>query len=126
MGEFKGTPGPWRLECGDHTHRYVTVVGSDDLTVFYKYGAGSKQESDRDEINARLIAASPELLAAAKALVMQREQVVQLIEDYHAGKLLLSEFEHEVTGALTGSTEIGDAKRARAAIARALGSETGE
>lgn len=60
------TPGPWSMECGDHTHRYVRVYDSDDRTIFYKYGSGTKAEADQDEANARLISAAPELLDALK------------------------------------------------------------
>lgn len=81
MGEFKGTPGPWSLECGDHTHRYVRVTGADDLTVFYKYGAGNKADNDRDEINARLIAAAPDMVAVLAELLTEAEDVFVCMAD---------------------------------------------
>ena len=63
------SPRPWRLECGDHTHRYVHVTDADDRTVHYKYACAGPREGARDEDNARLIAAAPDLLEAGTSLL---------------------------------------------------------
>jgi len=63
------TPGPWFLEVGDRNHRYALVKCADDRTIHYKYGSGTKREADLDEVNARLISAAPDLLAACQQFV---------------------------------------------------------
>lgn len=81
------TPGPWKLEVGDHTHRYVLVTDEADHTIHYKYGSGLARDADRDEANAHLIAAAPELLEAlvniekAQAFGNDKEGLADLIAD---------------------------------------------
>lgn len=77
MGEFKGRPGPWKLECGDRNHRYIHVTDSDDRTIIYKYGAALKIESDLDEADGRLIASAPALLEALTGLLFDYESIMQ-------------------------------------------------
>lgn len=69
MSERKHTPGPWKLEVGDHSHRYSLVTDEDDRTIHYKYGSGTAYDAEKDEANARLIAASPEILGALTEIV---------------------------------------------------------
>lgn len=100
------TPGPWSMDQGDHTHRYVHVTDADDRTIFYKYGAGSAREADQDEANARLVAAAPELLAALKRLLPTN---IDLTNDLVPDDLVLP---CDVT--------LGELRAAAAAIAKAL------
>ena len=51
------TPGPWRVDCGEYSDEYVL-----------RNGLVTHTEAER-EANARLIAAAPDLLAAARAVV---------------------------------------------------------
>lgn len=60
------TPGPWRWD----ENGYCWLVGSDSTTILHVDDSGNKCPS-RDDPNARLIAAAPELLKALKALLAE-------------------------------------------------------
>jgi hypothetical protein len=73
----KHTPGPWRYMSGTHS-----VYASENKAVAQIYGPRKSANPERDA-NARLIAASPCLLAAAETaraalseLLMTRDPVV--------------------------------------------------
>lgn len=60
MAEFKGTPGPWRLYAG------FVVKDVDESGDWWELATVSDQVPDAERLpNARLIAAAPDLLAAA-------------------------------------------------------------
>lgn len=118
MSEFKGTPGPW---CVDTTVSlgaygvwtdYVTHPGHDGagygsqvcsvITDCFKLTDKGKQRTQRDA-NARLIAASPDLLAT-----------LTRIQEMADGEL-------RRIGAIPGSSISQIEADARAAIAKALG-----
>ena len=69
----KATPGPWTLECGDHSHRYVCVTGENEQTVHYKYGSGTKASADQDEANAALIVAAVNALPKLLSIIARSE-----------------------------------------------------
>jgi hypothetical protein len=64
------TPGPWKTSFLDDT-RIEDKNGSDVAMALGEYST----ESDRMEANARLIAAAPDLLEAAKSAWMLIEQI---------------------------------------------------
>jgi len=74
MNEFKGTPGPWRVE-----KRYFVESNTDPKDIL---GIGTVADcrpyaTDRHpeaEANARLVAAAPDLLAALAGLVERLER----------------------------------------------------
>lgn len=68
------TPGPWR-KCGGYTPKFVAIDSNDGYIVFQmadhivdkEHGKEIRApEYETQQANARLIAASPELLAACK------------------------------------------------------------
>ena len=61
--ETKHTPGPWSIALGDGCF----IVETDDSTVRFVV-MGLNMEGDRS--NAQLIAAAPDLLAAANAAIV--------------------------------------------------------
>jgi hypothetical protein len=76
----KHTPGPWTVEppSDQAPHMWITAPTSSGIakveTCDYDDGRGERL-TDEDFANARLIAASPELLAALK-------EAVEIIEEY--------------------------------------------
>lgn len=64
--EVRGhTPGPWHLKVGADGNKYGAIMGPDNVLVATT-GYRVCVESSEDENNARLIAAAPDLLKAAK------------------------------------------------------------
>jgi hypothetical protein len=63
MKEFKGTPGPWRMDRNNvHTGQIATIhhcIGNDWVEIWSPDWPDTEQ---KQEANARLIAAAPELL----------------------------------------------------------------
>jgi hypothetical protein len=88
--ETKHTPGPWSVAIGDGCF----VVETNDAFIRFVIH-GSNQEGD--EANARLIAAAPELLQAAK----------DFVEWFECSRI--------------GDKPIAELSHARAAIAKATG-----
>lgn len=102
MGEMKPTPGPWKVS--QNVSRHVVgptggVIASAELSC--------KQEIS--EANARLIAAAPELLEAAKLVLEWYEA-----EDNHSG----TDFYQRMQMCRDSEDAI------RAAIAKATGEQT--
>lgn len=82
MKEFKGTPGPWRLEEEDSSDHGIDAVSAVDPKDGQQFEVCEVWGIDHDmsicevsRSNARLIAAAPELLAALQAAwaAMDRE-----------------------------------------------------
>jgi len=62
MSEAKHTPGPWHIMPRGQ-------VGCDSFPICEVYDADPRNDNPEQEANARLIAASPDLLAACKRLI---------------------------------------------------------
>lgn len=60
MKDFKGTPGPWVVEVGE----YVMDEDGNCIAAF-----GGWHANDKDEANANLCAAAPELLEALQDML---------------------------------------------------------
>lgn len=60
MKEFKGTPGPWRFNGSE-----IESELCDYIADVY----GTNADTDEEKANAKLIATSPDLLAALQSLV---------------------------------------------------------
>jgi|ADGO01.1.fsa_nt_gi hypothetical protein len=60
MKEFKGTPGQWIVEDGE----YVMDEDGNCIAAF-----GGMRATDKDEANANLCAAAPELLEALQEMI---------------------------------------------------------
>lgn len=77
MSEFKGTPGPWVVEDGE----YVMDQDGNCIGAF-----GGMPATDKDEANAILCAAAPDLLDALQCAIHHvREQAKS---DGHAAGVL--------------------------------------
>jgi hypothetical protein len=90
------TPGPWghvRAIQGHHGHYIETLSGSTVCDLYFLHG-GAKH-FDNAEFNARLISAAPDLLSSCQ----------------------------EMLNCLDSNRDQGEAKRARAAIKKALGDQ---
>lgn len=109
----KHTPGPWRevVNCADYEafptliyagSSFVAQVATDQLTV-----------ESRDEANARLIAAAPDLLTTIEGLLAHCAGTNAAF--YGSGK------SKDLRAAFTGQKELMQA--ARAAIAKAKGTQ---
>ncbi|EPO6584328.1 hypothetical protein [Enterobacter hormaechei] len=61
MKEFKGTPGPWAVDWSD----FVVVSKDGEGVADFDYG---RFDDDEDCLNAILIAAAPDLLAALQEM----------------------------------------------------------
>jgi ABC-type nitrate/sulfonate/bicarbonate transport system substrate-binding protein len=105
MSEIKHTPGPWSVHSGDD-YNGVRIDGPDGRSVAHAHqrdphptlGQGITQAEA--EINARLIAAAPELLETMQMIMDRAEEWINMNLD----------------------GEVGD--NARAAIAKATGSQS--
>lgn len=66
MSEFKGTPGPWHIQ-DDHGKRWIETAGNDDTIaeIHRRRSKGGVYSCEEALANAKLIAAAPDLLAAA-------------------------------------------------------------
>ncbi|WP_313327719.1 hypothetical protein [Enterobacter oligotrophicus] len=68
MKEFKGTPGPWSVDRNNvHTGRIATIhhcIGNDWVEV---WSPDWPDTEEKQEANAKLIAAAPDLLEALQA-----------------------------------------------------------
>lgn len=96
MREFKGTPGPWRLDkYGNVVHGQADGFGI-NKSVRVSGVAIPGQTTAEYEANTRLLAAAPELLEALRGLIAL--------------------YEHD-----EGCRQIQEYKRAKAAMAKALG-----
>lgn len=68
--EFKGTTAPWRIAAKDYKKQYYVIHGIDTPTRFVQvltinYGFHPiKEQLQRTQANAYLVAAAPDLLAA--------------------------------------------------------------
>jgi hypothetical protein len=97
MKEFKGTPGPWKVDRNNvHTGQIATIhhcIGNDWVEIWSPAWPDSEEAQ---EANANLIAAAPDLLEALQDIVT-----------YHFGKTA------------TAPAYL----KARAAISKALGEE---
>lgn len=69
MKEFKGTPGPWETDRNNvHTGQIATIhccIGNDWVEI---WSPNWPDTEEKQEANARLIAAAPELLEALRQL----------------------------------------------------------
>lgn len=72
------TPGEWRLDAGDHTHRYAHVLDDDDRTIHYKYASGTATEAALEDANAAHIATFDP--PTALALISSAREVERLRE----------------------------------------------
>lgn len=67
MSEYKHTPGPWKAEKSNNC---IAIVSGDyGYGVAKTYGTGKE-----DTLNARLIAAAPELLEALKLCIPELKE----------------------------------------------------
>jgi len=117
MGEVKHTPGPWDWVEDRANGGFSGLVGPDGLEVLFP---NTRNEGDTgaawfedfpSEANARLIAASPDLLEALKAAQT-------------ALAMIVSPLSIEATTTLDAYTHALNAEQAaRAAIAKATGVE---
>lgn len=92
MKEFKGTPGKWNLvEVVDSTNKGEQVAFIQTEKYAFDISAVERKEIDRHEFtsNAKLIAASPDLLNACIELIkftsehkdhIKREELVKLTQ----------------------------------------------
>lgn len=101
--ETKHTKGPWSLTTG--ASGQVHVAFGHDGQYVAKVDACPVRSVDENDANARLISAAPDLLAALDPFV-----------DFPADA-----FEGDDDASYTMTMTIGDMKRARAAIAKAVG-----
>jgi hypothetical protein len=72
MSAFKGTPGPWQTDCGQHDAPYQDIrvqAGGHRICIVWIDDAPVPEYNATQEANARLIAAAPELLDALNNLV---------------------------------------------------------
>lgn len=96
--EFRGTPGPWKWDCGvippDGPGRYADIYIDGGEKIIARFNEFLEVAPEEGCANARLIAAAPELLEALA-------EMVELFHGYQGMEL----------------------NRARAALARALGEE---
>ena len=69
MKEFKGTPGPWHMDRNNvHTGQIATIhhcIGNDWVEI---WSPDWPDTEEKQEANAKLIAAAPELLEALQDL----------------------------------------------------------
>jgi len=100
----KHTEGPWTM---DSEMRTSVNAGDKHIAMvnFYKTGKSDDVSGDEHEANARLIAAAPELLAALEAVVECQKHTYGRGIDLHIEMIDI-------------------AKKARAAIALATGSQS--
>lgn len=70
MSTNQHTPGPWRVTTDGDSD---PIVWADQVTAIARVYAGPLGGTTRRESNARLIASSPALLAALKAMVEARD-----------------------------------------------------
>ena len=101
MSEHKFTPGPWRVSG---LLRYVLALKTKTVC---EVPCGGARLANVDIANAQLMAAAPDLLAACEALVERYESLVH--SDYDGCNAL--------------EPLLADAAHARAAIAKALGTQ---
>lgn len=96
MSDFKGTPGPWSVDRNNvHSGRIATIhhcIGNDWIEI---WSPNWPDTEEKQESNANLIAAAPELLEALQ----------DMVESYQ----------------YESSMENPSLLKARAAIAKALG-----
>ena len=87
MNPIKHTPGPWEIGAGDENS--FGIFGLDGnvrpclASVWQGHYEGDRREIEA-EINARLIVAAPELLAALKSLVDPTSDRIKAYEDARA------------------------------------------
>jgi hypothetical protein len=62
------TPGPWSYGCTDKRHKEFAIMAEGGKVGAVFAGFGAHFDWEQSEANARLMAASPELLAALKGL----------------------------------------------------------
>lgn len=84
MSEFKGTPGPWEVDRNDvHAGRIATIfhcVNNDWVEV---WSPNWPDTEEKQEANANLIAAAPELLEALQSIIdLQTRGYVVLGDKY--------------------------------------------
>jgi hypothetical protein len=95
MKEFKGTPGPWSVDRNNvHTGQIATIhhcIGNDWVEV---WSPDWPDTEEKQEANAQLIAAAPDLL---KELQKLREYVINICDvdedDCHSEHPLMSSLE---------------------------------
>ncbi|ENF7816096.1 hypothetical protein ABR157_001857 [Enterobacter soli] len=105
MKRFEGSPAPWRINGVDyHDYGLIDAEGGEIMLL--------KAECERDDHNATLIAAAPDLLEAL-------QQMVGRIEYYAS----LKETEQPNIEDWAYTYNSGDMDDARSAISKALGEE---
>lgn len=77
MSETKHTPGPWG--GADHVEIVPLTGPSSHCTLAYMPEPGHWFTADEIKANSRLIAASPDLLEACKALAVETDRLARLI-----------------------------------------------
>lgn len=105
-GRSAHTPGPWETEATDDHGSAVRVMDEGEATVALCY-QNPCDDAGTAEVNARLIAAAPELLAALE----------ECITDENANCIVTNDVAYTIRRFKAIN------KIARAAIARALGNE---
>jgi len=92
MSPERHTPGPWEIDRTKNYYKPCIRHNGTIVAYMADNGSGHVREADKvlaeatDEINARLIAAAPEMLALLKGLV-QDWQEMGLVEDDTLGRI---------------------------------------
>jgi len=94
------TPGPWHFVDSPLKTGWLIVVGGNYLADVHKH-IGTTADDVRDESNARLIAAAPELLEALESLLAVSECADETGYVTDAGFVDIDELHAEVREALS-------------------------
>jgi hypothetical protein len=73
MGATKHTSGPWTIECGKNYSNEIVGKSKTGKDWVLARTTAAKVGRDQDDANARLIAAAPDLLEAAKGIIQSIE-----------------------------------------------------
>lgn len=74
MSDEQHTPGPWHVTIGCRIQSSERNVAGRNMSIAIAAGEGSSYPATVNEANARLIAASPELLATCERLLIWRQK----------------------------------------------------
>ena len=85
--QTKHTPGPWKIDTKGSKH---FIDGNDGFTVIYLDRVTAIRGRDECELNARLIAAAPDLLEALRACLDPLQQAQNKYGDITAAAAFLA------------------------------------